>query len=179
MCVCVRILEIKTNNLEKLLLCQTVNGGSSGGWTLLMTQADPSPHNENQQGDYHLHLKHESALAWETRRHRRWTQIPSRCNNTPFPASALSWAALRRQRREREGKRGGGREGRKKLKDLFVSCSLCVSLSLSLLFSPLLNLTIKQHCKNRMFLAEAQQWQSREGKDHTLSRKKKSIFSAR
>lgn len=50
---------------------------------------------------------------------------------------------------------------------------LCVALQLCLV-PQLLNLTIKQRCKNRMFLAKAQQRQSGEGgNDHTLSRKKK------
>lgn len=99
---------------------------------------------------------------------------------TPLFLPWLSWAVLQRQRRK--GKRGGGgggwkRERRKKVERFIpLLFSRCVFLPLSL--PPLLNLTIKQHCKNRMFLAEAQQWQSREGTGPYVKKKKKSpLFS--
>lgn len=76
----------------------------------------------------------------------------------------------------RQGKRRGWKRRKKKVERFipFVF-SLCVALPHSLV-PPLLNLTIKQHCKNRMFLAEAQQWQSREGEGPYVRQKKKSLF---
>lgn len=87
------------------------------------------------------------------------------------PFSCRSSHELRYRGNGEKEKRGWWkRRGKKKYVERFilflfspyVVLPLSLSLSLSLV-PPLLNLTIKQDCKNRMFLAEAQQWQSREG----------------
>lgn len=98
------------------------------------------------------------------------------------PFSCRSSHELRYRGNGEKEKRGWWKRRGKKntLKDLFFSCSLPMwfsrSLSLSLsLVPPLLNLTIKQDCKNRMFLAEAQQWQSREGTGPYIKQRGKKI----
>lgn len=62
---------------------------------------------------------------------------------------------------EKEGEGGDDGEGwraKRKVVERFIPYLFprCVSLPRSLV-PPLLNLTLKQRCKNRMFLAEAQQ----------------------
>ena len=112
---------------------------------------------ENQQGDYHLtresrdeELKTVNSDTLASQQH-------------PLFLPQLSWAALQKER-----------EKKKSWKIYSLSRSLSRSLSLSLsLVPPLLILTIKQRCKNRMFLAGAQQWQRREGTGPYVKEKKK------
>lgn len=99
------------------------------------------------------------------------------------PFSCRSSHELRYRGNGEKEKRGWWkRRGKKKYVERFilflfspyVVLPLSLSLSLSLV-PPLLNLTIKQDCKNRMFLAEAQQWQSREGTGPYIKQRGKKI----
>lgn len=99
------------------------------------------------------------------------------------PFSCRSSHELRYRGNGEKEKRGWWkRRGKKKIRwkiYSFLVLSLCGSPALSLfllsLVPPLLNLTIKQDCKNRMFLAEAQQWQSREGTGPYIKQRGKKI----
>lgn len=131
----------------------------------------PPRQNGNQKGDYHLHLQHVTDLTWERERERRWTQIPSPLQKQPFSCCGsyeLCYREekfkknLKRERMEGKGERVSGERGNPKR---FIPFLFSLRVAFPLCLVPLLlNLTIKQHCKNRMFLAGAQQWQSGEGR---------------
>lgn len=131
----------------------------------------PPRQNGNQKGDYHLHLQHVTDLTWERERERRWTQIPSPLQKQPFSCCGSYELCYReeklkkiwkRERMEGKGERVSGERGNPKR---FIPFLFSLRVAFPLCLVPLLlNLTIKQHCKNRMFLAGAQQWQSGEGR---------------
>lgn len=163
--------------------CHAKQRAAASEWTPIMIQSGPSPHMpQAREGPMRTsrQIIIYASNAREPRREAKDSELRyPRLAATPLFLPQLS--VLQRQRRGRE-REGGGREEKKKVERFipffFSSLSLCLSRPLSLV-PPFLNLTIKQHCKNRMFLAGAQQWQSREGTRPYVKKKKKTpLFSS-